>query len=91
MGEVSIAFETLRHPDRRKAYDSSIGIRPEPKPAPPAIAGVGGAQFIGATLGARLERLASENFRIGSPPVTSGAPEPDRAPSPPLACGTAIR
>ena len=89
VGEVSIAYETLRHPDRRKAYDSSIGIRPEPKPAPPAIAGVGGAQFIGATLGARLERLASENFRIGSPPVTSGAPEPDRAPSPPAEQRTA--
>ena len=89
VGEVSIAYETLRHPDRRKAYDSSIGIRPEPKPAPPAIAGVGGAQFIGATLGARLERLASENFRIGSPPVTSGAPEPDRAPSPPAEPRTA--
>ena len=89
VGEVSIAYETLRHSDRRKAYDSSIGIRPEPKPAPPAIAGVGGAQFIGATLGARLERLASENFRISSPPVTSGAPEPDRAPSPPAEPRTA--
>ena len=73
VGEVSIAFETLRDPARRKAYDASIGIRPEPKPGPASIAGVGAAQFIGATLGARLERLASDDFGPGGRPA---APTP---------------
>jgi hypothetical protein len=69
-GEISIAYETLRNPARRKAYDASIGIRPEPKPIPAAIAGTVPAHFIGSTLGARLERLAREDFRPASPSIT---------------------
>ena len=76
-GEISIAYETLRNPAKRKAYDASIGIRPDPKPIPAAIAGTIPAQFIGSTLGARLERLAHEDFRPASPSITSRArPEP---------------
>ena len=34
VAQVSIAYQALRDPERRRAYDKSIGIRPEPKPAP---------------------------------------------------------
>jgi hypothetical protein len=38
LAEVTVAYETLRDPSKRKAYDSSIGLNPEPpeppKPAP---------------------------------------------------------
>ena len=84
VGEVGVAYETLRHPDRRKAYDASIGIRPEPKPVSAAIAGVGAASFVSPTLGARLERLASEDFRpvshrAAQRPRTESVPEPRTA------------
>jgi len=32
---VSIAYETLRNPDKRRAYDESIGLGPKPEPPPP--------------------------------------------------------
>jgi hypothetical protein len=45
VAEASIAFETLRDPDRRRAYDSSIGLG---RPVQPRILSTGGrAQYIG--------------------------------------------
>src|SRR5256885_14628715 len=36
---VGFAYETLRDPAKREAYDVSLGLRPEPEPqAPPADA-----------------------------------------------------
>jgi len=66
MGDVSLAYETLRNPAKRKAYDASIGIRPEPKPIAPLYSLSGRApvaQFAGSTIGARLERLAREEVQ----------------------------
>src|SRR3954462_7163091 len=32
---VSIAYETLRNADKRRAYDASIGLGTKPEPSPP--------------------------------------------------------
>jgi hypothetical protein len=34
LAEVSVAYETLRDPERRRAYDLAIGIAPAPEPEP---------------------------------------------------------
>ena len=44
LAELSIAYETLRDPARRRAYDASIGLAPEPKPP----ADQPGWQFVGS-------------------------------------------
>src|SRR6185312_14430384 len=35
---IGLAFETLRNPDKRRAYDESLGLRREPRPAPVPMA-----------------------------------------------------
>jgi hypothetical protein len=49
VAEVSIAYETLRDPVRRRAYDASLGLAPEPEPEPrdAATAWRDGSQFFG--------------------------------------------
>jgi len=36
LAQLGIAYETLRNPDKRSAYDASIGVAPEPEPQPKA-------------------------------------------------------
>jgi len=88
--QVSIAYEALRDPAKRKAYDESIGIRREQPPVqlPRAVSFRSSAHFIGAP----VERNASA-------PQAEAKPEPEpraeiepkvewppvaRAPEPPL-------
>src|SRR4051812_32363774 len=46
--QVSVAYETLRDPARRKAYDEAIGVRREPAPVhlPRAVSFRSSAHFI---------------------------------------------
>jgi hypothetical protein len=70
VAQVSIAYQTLRDPERRRAYDQSIGIVPEPKPAPRPLHS--GASFRVAAPLHPAERLAAV---APAPPP----PAPERA------------
>src|SRR4051794_37511398 len=57
VAQVSIAYETLRDAAKRRAYDASLGLRPEPElPRVPAA----GPQFIGSTTVRPVERLVAD-------------------------------
>lgn len=70
--ELSIAFETLRDPAKRRAYDEALGLRREPRPAPAPMALRFGVHFDAVPAGPP------------GPPVRDTAPPPLAAPSPPL-------
>src|SRR3954471_20616957 len=55
VAQVSIAYETLRDAAKRRAYDASLGLKPEPQPAPPA-----GPYFIGSTTVRPVERFVAD-------------------------------
>jgi hypothetical protein len=75
--ELSIAYETLRDPVKRRAYDTSIGIEPEPEPiySPPreGVHLTGSAQFNGLRLQRPAPPAAERPLR--DPPV-----EPEATP-----------
>ena len=98
IAEVSIAYETLRDPARRRAYDESLGLRRAPKRAPVlSSAGVGGAAFLArpalvaepapaAPAPPRPERpdIAAALRQLARPePLHDPAPPPRPAPAPP--------
>lgn len=67
LARLSVAFETLRNPAKRRAYDSSLGLNRPTRAAIPASA----APFIGFSTIDRLNRLAA-----ASPPPAQVAPGP---------------
>jgi hypothetical protein len=98
IAEVSIAYETLRDPARRRAYDESLGLKRAPKPAPVlSSAGVGAAAFLArpalvaepapaATAPPRPERpdIAAALRQLARPePLHDPAPPPRPVPAPP--------
>ena len=61
LAQLSVAYETLRDPVKRRTYDASIDLKPEP-----AAALEGASIFIGAPVINRLNRIAE---RSPSPPA----------------------
>ena len=56
LAALSIAYETLRDPGRRRAYDASIGLAPEPKqPAVPQ-----GWQFVASMRAVPVARPSND-------------------------------
>lgn len=72
VAQLSVAYETLRDPVKRRAYDLSIGLAPEPlvRPAPTALQ-IGG-RFIGSGVG----RPAAIPERAPVPAPAAVAPQP---------------
>jgi len=67
LAQVSLAYETLRDPIKRVAYDASL--RPKPEPSHPLIGRLEGAPFVGGASPKPVVRPSS----VSSPPV---APRP---------------
>jgi hypothetical protein len=87
VAQASIAFETLRDPARRRAYDASLGISP---PAQPRVIGLAGrARFIAVAAEPRPElpsepRTASfiaASLRTEPQPEPLGPPQAEAQPS----------
>jgi hypothetical protein len=72
---IGAAYETLRNPAKRRAYDASLGFRAEPQGvlAKPVVAFSTTARYVGGAPAISFERPAAET----APPVVSAPVEPD--------------
>lgn len=79
LAQVGLAYETLRDPAKRQAYDRSIGLSPEPPPLQWTVAKPrwSGTSFIGSAPAASPEPRAAEPLPS---PVVSAEPEPQPEP-----------
>jgi hypothetical protein len=75
---VSIAYKTLRDPTKRRSYDESIGLRPEPKaPAPVIMATAGrGTAILGSAAAPRYADYLSAPNLPGSEAEAVAEEEP---------------
>lgn len=70
LAQLSVAYETLRDPAKRRTYDASIGLTREPAVPPPKI-----SPFIGAPVIDRLSRIAERSPTAPVQPPTPSAAE----------------
>ena len=81
LAEVTVAYQTLRDPAKRSAYDASLRPQPEPKPRHESAA------FLGMALLDRLERPAIQPSAPPAPPLPEPRAEPPfiaASPPPPV-------
>src|SRR5690349_19382302 len=64
--ELCVAYETLRDPVRRRAYDASIGLTPKPKASP--VSRPASAHF--------MARPAATAISPAHPPIETPQPPP---------------
>jgi hypothetical protein len=69
VAEASVAFRTLRDPARRRAYDVSLGLGPEPAPRQSPMSWRVGGQFMTATATPAMRPVSSR-------PTPPEPPEP---------------
>jgi hypothetical protein len=84
LADVGVAYETLRNPVKRRAYDASLGLGSEPRPlyAPTTLRIA--AQFISSAPGRRAERPVDALFKPPAPAIEPRLqPEPEPRPAPP--------
>src|SRR4051812_12161474 len=76
---IGAAYETLRNPAKRRAYDASLGFRSEPQGvlAKPVVAFSTTARYIGGAPAISFDRPAVEAARAVAP-----AAEPELRPQP---------
>jgi hypothetical protein len=83
VAEVSIAYETLRDPVRRRAYDVSLGLRSAPEPSPAPTPWPAGSQFIGVTARRPVARPVHDRLLAPAPlAMPQPRPEADARPAP---------
>jgi hypothetical protein len=84
LAQISVAYETLRDPVRRRAYDASLGLGSEPKePTPPPVAAEPRvASFIAASLREPAKPVEAESHPRPDPLPTQPAPKREAAARP---------
>lgn len=80
LAQVSLAYETLRDPIKRVAYDASLRPKAKPEPSHPLIGRLEGAAFVG---GALAKPVVGPAATSSSPvtPLPEALGEPRTAPS----------
>ena len=76
--QLSVAFETLRNPAKRRGYDQMLGFASAPKPAVPALAGSGRASLLGSAWTNLAEQVTGDRNSVlpKHPEGASESPEP---------------